>query len=69
LDGAKDGYYQGRYAINTNPIGKDGISLGPFSLTDAKDVYYHGRYVSYNKTDGKNYCWTDSDYFNDDEVA
>jgi hypothetical protein len=38
-------------------------------MSDAPDGYYQGRYVTYNKKDEKNYCWTDSDYLNDDEVA
>ena len=51
--------------INTSPIGADKKSHGPFSMSDTEYGYYQGRYVTYNATDGKNYCWTDSDYFSD----
>ena len=62
--------YKDITTINTNPIGSDGMSHGPFSLSgNSKEAFYPGRYVTYNKEDGKNYCWTDSDYFKDDEVA
>ena len=55
--------------INTNPIGFDGLIHGPFSINSVSDNFEHGKYVTLNKTDGKNYCWTDSDYFKDDQVA
>jgi hypothetical protein len=40
--------YKDITTINTNPIGSDGVSHGPFSLSDPKDPNFHGRYVTYN---------------------
>lgn len=61
--------FKANTTINTSPIGSDKMSHGPFSMTETKDGYYQGRYVTYNQTDSKNYCWTDSDYFSDEEVG
>ena len=60
--------FKAETTINKNPIGSDKMSHGPFSMTDAPDGYYHGRSIML-KEDGKNYCWTDSEFFKDDDVA